>query len=1190
MGFVKSMPKTFSILLAGVCLFLLSWSAPDTASATDYYVSTSGSDEGTGESGDPWKTLHHAIDHINGLGTGTYTLNVASGTYSIAATEEADAELILSQGNVTIQGASGGGSLIDGTGAEVWTKGLEITGSNVIVRHLYITRFSYGIKIDGSSPEISRNTLYDNGSNIGITAGNGQTASPTIKNNLIYEATASTVSCGIYIGGNSGSTVVPAIYHNTINGGTGDGIYMEGPTDAPIIKYNIITNFGQYGIENYEGIGNPVIDYNDVWGNAHGSYDNCTAGAHDISQDPKYGSHTLLGTSPCINAIPTGDPPNDPVTVDRNGTARPYGSGYDMGCYEDTTLPAVATTTPSSITSITASSGGSFTSGGGSAVTVRGVCWNTSANPTVALPTKTTDGTGTGSFTSDITGLSPATEYHVRAYATNTAGTAYGSDLTFTTAVPAGTYYVDISLGTDDASHGTSSGTGAWKTLHYAISQINAGPSGTYVLIMAAGTYSKENGEADTAITLSQSTVTIVGADDNTIGASNSIINGTDATTWTKGLKITGSNVIIRGVSITNFTATGGSGIEINGSSGDEVRNCKIFNNYEGIVITNSSAFKIRFCEIYSNTTDGLSVTSSGTDGEIYRNTIYLHQGAADNGVFVVNCSPSIKRNKIYDNDTGIRVKAYSGSTSVASPDIRNNVIYETEEYTMNYGILVRGLDGTANPTIFHNSIDGGSGDGIALERTSGTIAPTIKYNIITNCNDVGSVGITANTATGVTCAPEYNNVWGNTENYDGSVCTAGTGSISANPNNGQAGPLAADSPCIDAIPTGDPPNDGATMDYMGYSRPKGSGFDMGAYEYVATQTDAYPLPGGTGLQTDYDIFTIPLDIGTGLDMRNTLEGTLGTYNPATCRVFARTTSGDIEMNTQAFASLDIKPGMGFWGITVSTDTISFQGTLAPDAIYYKMELAPGWHLFAVPWPNTNIELGKIYVTDGVNQYAITNASNTLTDKYIWDYTGTGSSGYVQRSTSGFPLVAGTGYFIKVLGSSNIILAIPPDNDSTPPFNYSASASSAIGHESPESVRLPNDPEPPPLPDGSYGPVPDIKANGKSGPLTVSKGTPVSIAVSLDPGNRPVKKADWWVVARTPFKPPFDWYSYVYPKGWQPGIHVCVQTPPFQIPPSFEVLNMALPKGDYTLYFALDENADGIVDQTWVDSVEVRVE
>jgi hypothetical protein len=95
--------------------------------------------------------------------------------------------------------------------------------------------------------------------------------------------------------------------------------------------------------------------------------------------------------------------------------------------------PATVTTaTVSAITLTTATGGGNVTSDGGGTVTARGVCWGTSANPTVA-DSHTTDGSGTGLFVSSITGLSPATTYHVRAYATNTAGTAYGDDLTFST-------------------------------------------------------------------------------------------------------------------------------------------------------------------------------------------------------------------------------------------------------------------------------------------------------------------------------------------------------------------------------------------------------------------------------------------------------------------------------------------------------------------------------------------------------------------------------------------------------------------------------------------------------------------------------------------------------------------------------------------------------------------------------------
>jgi hypothetical protein len=66
-------------------------------------------------------------------------------------------------------------------------------------------------------------------------------------------------------------------------------------------------------------------------------------------------------------------------------------------------------------------------------VTQRGVIWSTSPNPTISLPTKTTSGTGTGSFTSSLTGLSPLTTYYVRAYATNVVGTSYGQQITFVT-------------------------------------------------------------------------------------------------------------------------------------------------------------------------------------------------------------------------------------------------------------------------------------------------------------------------------------------------------------------------------------------------------------------------------------------------------------------------------------------------------------------------------------------------------------------------------------------------------------------------------------------------------------------------------------------------------------------------------------------------------------------------------------
>ena len=107
--------------------------------------------------------------------------------------------------------------------------------------------------------------------------------------------------------------------------------------------------------------------------------------------------------------------------------------GYSIRCiYGTLSLPVVSTVEISNKTTTSATSGGNITSDGGTPVTVRGVCWNSSPNPTIAN-SKTTDGTGTGSFTSNMTGLTENTTYYVRAYAINSQGTAYGNEVSFTT-------------------------------------------------------------------------------------------------------------------------------------------------------------------------------------------------------------------------------------------------------------------------------------------------------------------------------------------------------------------------------------------------------------------------------------------------------------------------------------------------------------------------------------------------------------------------------------------------------------------------------------------------------------------------------------------------------------------------------------------------------------------------------------
>ncbi len=94
--------------------------------------------------------------------------------------------------------------------------------------------------------------------------------------------------------------------------------------------------------------------------------------------------------------------------------------------------PTVTTSSITNVTETSASSGGNVTNDGGNNVTARGICWSTNQNPTTSN-NSTNNGTGTGTFTSSLSNLNSNTTYYVRAYATNSEGTSYGSQEIFTT-------------------------------------------------------------------------------------------------------------------------------------------------------------------------------------------------------------------------------------------------------------------------------------------------------------------------------------------------------------------------------------------------------------------------------------------------------------------------------------------------------------------------------------------------------------------------------------------------------------------------------------------------------------------------------------------------------------------------------------------------------------------------------------
>lgn len=146
------------------------------------------------------------------------------------------------------------------------------------------------------------------------------------------------------------------------------------------------------------------------------------------------GQYTEAGGTGSFTASITGLSPSTTYytrafAINEAGTV--YGNEYSF-----TTLslsaPALTTKTISGISSNLAGSGGNISTDGGSAITAKGICW--SLNPSPSLSDQfTTNGTGSDSYNSLMTGLNPLTTYYVRAYATNSLGTSYGNELSFTT-------------------------------------------------------------------------------------------------------------------------------------------------------------------------------------------------------------------------------------------------------------------------------------------------------------------------------------------------------------------------------------------------------------------------------------------------------------------------------------------------------------------------------------------------------------------------------------------------------------------------------------------------------------------------------------------------------------------------------------------------------------------------------------
>lgn len=274
---------------------------------------------------------------------------------------------------------------------------------------------------------ISGGTITDEGSGTIITRGVcwSTNITPTEADNKTQDgAGAGTFSSNI--SGLIGGTTYYVRAYATNNTGTGYGMAMSftsQPATIPVLTTANITAITQNSATSGGTITSDGAASITARGVCWSTSANPTIANSKTTNDTGIGVFTssitglTIGTTYYVRAYAT------------NSTGTAYGNQI---VFTTTNIPTLTTIAVSAKTQTSATSGGSISNDGGATISVRGLCWNTLSNPTIAN-SKTNDGTGTGAFTSSITGLTAGTTYFARAYASNSVGTAYGNEIVFTT-------------------------------------------------------------------------------------------------------------------------------------------------------------------------------------------------------------------------------------------------------------------------------------------------------------------------------------------------------------------------------------------------------------------------------------------------------------------------------------------------------------------------------------------------------------------------------------------------------------------------------------------------------------------------------------------------------------------------------------------------------------------------------------
>jgi uncharacterized protein (TIGR02145 family) len=389
-----------------------------------------------------------------------------------------------------------------------------------------------------------------------------------------------------------------------------------------------------------------------------------------------------------------------------------YGSQVSFS----TKSPKLTTTSISAITTTTATCGGNITDIGGSAVTARGVCWSTSPNPTTALSTKTSNGSGAGTYTSSITGLTAGTTYYVRSYATNSIGISYGNELIFNTLNGI------ISLTTTDIS---------------AISAISA---------TAGGTISSDGGAAVLARGVCWSTTS-----NPTIALNTKTSNGTGIGAFTSsitGLSI-GITYYVRAYATNSVGTVYGNQVSfsttlpvVNTSNISAITSNSATCGGEVISIGGATVIARGVCwSTTSNPTISNSKTSDGTGDGAFSSSI---TGLKEGTTYFVRAFATNSVGTAYG--TNVSFRSTSAEPKVSSTAISNitessttsggNVTYDGGE-----SVIARGVcwSTSTNPTINDSKTTDGTGSGLFSSSITGLTIGATYYVRAYATNSMGT-------------------------------------------------------------------------------------------------------------------------------------------------------------------------------------------------------------------------------------------------------------------------------------------------------------------------------------------------------------------------------------------------------------------------------------------------------------------